>query len=72
MERQQKDRFGARVRKQKDRFADHARGITKFWSGLRETLRNGEALIPGKGRRFKSSQLHHLLGSEVPPAPKVN
>jgi hypothetical protein len=34
-------------------------GMTKFWSGLRETRRNGQALFPGKGRRFKSGQPHH-------------
>jgi hypothetical protein len=33
--------------------------MTKFWSGLRETRRNGQALFPGKGRRFKSGQPHH-------------
>jgi hypothetical protein len=38
--------------------------MTKFWSGLRETRRNGQALFPGKGRRFKSGQPHHILGSE--------
>jgi hypothetical protein len=38
--------------------------MTKFWSGLRETRRDRQALFPGKGRRFKSGQPHHLLGSE--------
>jgi hypothetical protein len=34
--------------------------MTKFWSGLRETRRDRQALFPGKGRRFKSGQPHHL------------
>jgi hypothetical protein len=33
--------------------------MTKFWSGLRETRRDRQALFPGKGRRFKSGQPHH-------------
>jgi hypothetical protein len=37
--------------------------MTKFWSGLRETRRDRQALFPGKGRRFKSGQPHHPIGT---------
>ena len=43
------------------------RGMTKFWSGLRETRRSSQALFPGKGRRFKSGQPHHKLHISFKP-----
>jgi hypothetical protein len=52
------DRYDDGLQKATNGFADHARGMKKFWSGHRETRRNSQALSPGKGRRFKSGQPH--------------
>jgi hypothetical protein len=46
-------------RKQATGLLTSLRGMTKFWSGLRETRRDRQVLFPGKGRRFKSGQPHH-------------